>query len=43
MKHGGYGFHPVWIHIEKIFSPENVKMDSTATVESILVFGLSSI
>ena len=25
MKHGGYGFHPVWIHIEKIFSPENVK------------------
>jgi len=25
MKYGGYGFHPVWIHIEKIFSPENVK------------------
>jgi len=25
MKHGGYGFHPIWIHIEKIFSPENVK------------------
>ncbi|OAL87551.1 dual specificity protein phosphatase family protein [Acinetobacter terrae] len=25
MKHGGYGFHPVWIHIEKIFSPKNVK------------------
>lgn len=25
MKHGGYGFHPVWMHIEKIFSPENVK------------------
>ncbi len=25
MKYGGYGFHPVWIHIEKIFSPENIK------------------
>ncbi|OTG66947.1 protein tyrosine phosphatase [Acinetobacter sp. ANC 4470] len=25
MKHGGYGFHPVWINIEKIFSPENIK------------------
>ncbi|WP_367650956.1 dual specificity protein phosphatase family protein [Acinetobacter sp.] len=25
MKHGGYGFHPVWLNIEKIFSPENVK------------------
>ena len=25
MKYGGYGFHPVWIHIEKIFSPENVR------------------
>lgn len=25
MKYGGYGFHPIWIHIEKIFSPENIK------------------
>lgn len=25
MKHGGYGFHPIWINIEKIFSPENIK------------------
>lgn len=25
MKYGGYGFHPVWMNIEKIFSPENVK------------------
>jgi len=25
MKYGGYGFHPVWMHIEKIFSPENVR------------------
>ena len=25
IKYGGYGFHPVWIHIEKIFSPENIK------------------
>ncbi|CAM4370740.1 dual specificity protein phosphatase family protein [Acinetobacter pragensis] len=25
MKHGGYGFHPVWSNIEKLFSPENIK------------------
>ncbi|MCX5469875.1 dual specificity protein phosphatase family protein [Acinetobacter nematophilus] len=25
MKHGGYGFHPIWINIEKIFTPENIK------------------
>jgi len=25
MKYGGYGFHPVWMHIEKIFSPKNVR------------------
>ena len=25
MKHGGYGFHPIWMNIEKIFSPENIK------------------
>lgn len=25
MKHGGYGFHPIWIHIETLFSPENIK------------------
>ena len=25
MKHGGYGFHPIWGNIEKIFSPENIK------------------
>lgn len=25
MKHGGYGFHPIWINIEKNFSPENIK------------------
>lgn len=25
MKHGGYGFHPIWINIEKIFSAENIK------------------
>lgn len=24
MKHGGYGFHPVWINIERLFSPENI-------------------
>ena len=25
MKHGGYGFHPIWGNIEKLFSPENIK------------------
>lgn len=25
MKHGGYGFHPIWSNIEKLFSPENIK------------------
>lgn len=25
MKHGGYGFHPIWINIEKNFTPENIK------------------
>lgn len=25
MKHGGYGFHPIWFNIEKNFSPENIK------------------
>ncbi|CAB1217191.1 dual specificity protein phosphatase family protein [Acinetobacter bouvetii] len=25
MKHGGYGFHPVWINIEQLFSPKNVR------------------
>lgn len=25
MKHGGYGFHPIWFNIEKLFSPENIK------------------
>lgn len=25
MKHGGYGFHPIWVNIEKNFSPENIK------------------
>ena len=25
MKYGGYGFHPIWINIEKIFTPENIK------------------
>ncbi|MFC6053650.1 protein tyrosine phosphatase [Acinetobacter sp. Ac_877] len=25
MKYGGYGFHPIWINIEKIFSPENIR------------------
>lgn len=25
MKHGGYGFHPIWINIEKLFTPENIK------------------
>lgn len=25
MKHGGYGFHPIWINIEKQFSPENIQ------------------
>lgn len=25
MKHGGYGFHPIWANIEKLFTPENVK------------------
>lgn len=24
MKYGGYGFHPVWFNIEKLFSPENI-------------------
>ena len=24
MKHGGYGFHPIWSNIEKQFSPENI-------------------
>ena len=25
MKHGGYGFHPIWINIEKLFTPENIQ------------------
>lgn len=25
MKHGEYGFHPIWTNIEKLFSPENIK------------------
>lgn len=25
MKHGCYGFHPIWSNIEKLFSPENIK------------------
>lgn len=25
MKHGGYGFHPIWVNIDKQFSPENIK------------------
>ena len=25
MKYGGYGFHPIWINIEKLFNPENIK------------------
>jgi protein tyrosine/serine phosphatase len=25
MKYGGYGFHPIWVNIEKLFSPENIK------------------
>ena len=25
MKHGGYGFHPIWVNIEKQFSPENIQ------------------
>lgn len=25
MRYGGYGFHPIWINIEKIFNPENIK------------------
>lgn len=25
MKHGGYGFHPIWGNIEKLFTPENIR------------------
>ena len=25
MKHGGYGFHPIWGNIEKLSSPEKIK------------------
>lgn len=25
MKQGGYGFHPIWINIDALFSPENIK------------------
>ncbi|RLL40145.1 protein tyrosine phosphatase [Acinetobacter cumulans] len=25
MKHGGFGFHPIWINIEALFRPENIK------------------
>jgi len=25
MKTGGYGFHPIWSNLEKLFSPENIK------------------
>ncbi|OTG63159.1 dual specificity protein phosphatase family protein [Acinetobacter silvestris] len=25
MKHGGYGFHPIWGNIENLFSPENIR------------------
>ena len=25
MKYGSYGYHPIWVNIEKIFTPENIK------------------
>lgn len=25
MKYGGYGFHPIWLNIEKLFIPEKIK------------------
>ena len=25
MKHGGYGFHPIWINIDRLFYPQNVE------------------
>ena len=25
MKHGGYGFHPIWKNIENLFTPENIR------------------
>lgn len=25
MKYGGFGFHPIWINIETLFSPKNIK------------------
>ena len=25
MKHGGYGFHPIWRNIEALFTPENIR------------------
>lgn len=25
MKQGGYGFHPIWKNIDRLFSPENIK------------------
>ncbi len=25
MKYGGFGFHPIWVNIENLFTPENVK------------------
>lgn len=25
MKHGGYGFHPIWLNIEKNFTPEKIE------------------
>lgn len=25
MKHGGYGFHPIWINIDRLFHPQNIE------------------
>lgn len=29
MKLGGYGFHPIWVNIDLLFSPENIKWIET--------------
>lgn len=25
MKHGGYGFHPIWMNIDRLFYPQNIE------------------
>ncbi|MFB2538627.1 dual specificity protein phosphatase family protein [Acinetobacter sp. c3-l95] len=34
MKFGGYGFHPIWVNIDKLFTPENIAWLKTQLANS---------